>query len=292
MKNAIFQYMIIGPECDERGPVPQWPHESRSALYKKTADLSALSFKKYAEKIDAFHHYSEKKVFTKDKTGPTVLLFELLRIIYDPLYEQFDNVLFCDTDIICDTEENIFDVHVASGKEVSGITESDILVGANPDECLKGNGKSGYASWDHDDNKLQELVDKYGRLEIPVRTGEEMGTRHPSKVFIMNTGVHVWTKDARMRARECFDDWYTYMMDGVKHNNPFWLNNDQPYISGMLAKYGFEINHLEQTWNDTPTHYHDGYPCWKGKSKFLHYTGGQGKAKMLELREEGQFNYV
>ncbi len=282
--------MIIGPECDKRGPIPEDKSRSRSEVYRECADLSAESFRIYADKIGAVHHYSRKQVLTEGKVGSTTLLFEVLRLIYDPIYDEYDKVLFCDTDIVCNTEENIFDLHKG---DVSGVAESDIVVGANP-QYIKDNYdkcRGGYASWDFDDNKYWELVRKYQRLDIPVKTAHDMGARKQSKVFVMNTGVHIWSKEARLKAREQFDDWYEYMADGDKEGDHFWLNNDQPYISGQLVKHNFKINHLDQTWNDTPTHYTDGYPCWTSQN-FLHYTGGGGKVTMLQHQKEGKFKYV
>ena len=104
-----------------------------------------------------------------------------------------------------------------------------------------------------------------------------------------NTGVLVWTKEARLRARELFDPWQDYMEDGDKHGDPFWLNNDQPWLSGQLIKHGFNIQSIDQTWNDTPTHWPDdrGYDM-----NFLHYTGGGNKVVMLEDYEKNKFKYV
>jgi hypothetical protein len=81
MKNIIFQYMIIDEDTNKRGKVPQYPQGTRAELYQKTADLSAESFRIYADKIGATHHYSTRKVFTKGRSGPTVPLFEVLRIV-------------------------------------------------------------------------------------------------------------------------------------------------------------------------------------------------------------------
>ena len=116
----------------------------------------------------------------------------------------------------------------------------------------------------------------------------EHGDMH-SALTVMNTGVMVWTKEARLHAREVFDDWYAYMVDGEKHNEALWLNNDQFFISGQFVKHGFDMKPLHQTWNDTPTHWHDerGY-----KNKFLHYTGGTNKQVMLVDHKEKKFKYV
>lgn len=273
-KNIIFQYMIITDDTRARNKVPQYDG-TREELYVKTADLSAKSFKLYANKIGAEHHYSTKAVLTKGKSGDTVPLFEVLRIIYDPLYDQYDKLLFVDSDIICNTEENIFDL--CEDGEVFGVFESDILTSKD----------GGYNSWDYSDSAYNKVKAKFERRGIPV-VPNRWG-RRPSKITCFNTGVMVWTKEARLKARECFDDWYEYMKDGEAHDEDFWINNDQFYISCQLTKYGFDIKALEQTWNDTPTHWDDdrGYDM-----NFLHYTGGGNKVVMLEDAAKRKFKYL
>lgn len=273
-KNIIFQYMIITEDTTSRSKVPQYDG-TREELYRRTADLSAKSFKLYANKIGAEHHYSTKAVFTEGKRGATVPLFEVLRLIYDPLYDQYDKLLFVDSDIICNTEENIFDL--CEDGEVFGVFESDILTAKD----------GGYNSWDYNEAAYNKVKAKFERRDIPV-VPNRWG-RRPSKITCFNTGVMVWTKEARLKARECFDDWYEYMKDGEAHNEDFWINNDQFYISCQLTKYGFDIKALEQTWNDTPTHWEDdrGYDM-----NFLHYTGGGNKVVMLEDFEKRKFKYL
>jgi len=273
MKNIIFQYMIIDEDTNKRGKVPQYPQGTRAELYQKTADLSAESFRIYADKIGATHHYSTRKVFTKGRSGPTVPLFEVLRIVYDPIYDEFDKLLFVDTDIICNTEENIFDVEDC---DVYGVFESDI-------ETSKGGG---YNTWDYSDKTFKEVKKRFDRTGVPI-VPNKWGKR-PSKITCFNTGVMVWSKEARIKARECFDDWYEYMMAG-EGKDAFWVNNDQFFISGQLTKHEFDIKGIDQTWNDTPTHWEDdrGYDM-----NFLHYTGGGNKVVMLEDYEKNKFKYV
>lgn len=266
--------MITNEETEKRKAVPQYPQGTRSELYRRTADLSASSFRTYADKIGCHHHYSTKQVFTKGKTGSTVLLFECLRMIYDPMYDKYDKVAFIDSDIICNTEENIFEV---SDAEVYGILESEIRTGQD----------GGYNSWDYSSKIRKQLESKYERCGIPCVPTEP--PLRESCVTTFNTGVLVWTKEARLKAREKFDDWYAYMADGDKHGDPFWLNNDQPFISGQLMKHGFDWESIPQKWNDTPTHYPDdrGYDA-----NFLHYTGGGNKVTMLRDYEKGKFKYI
>jgi hypothetical protein len=290
VKNIIFQYMVTNEDTASRGKVPEYKagNGDRVELYRKTADLSAESFRIYAEKIGATHHYSKKQVYTAGKSGSTVLLFECLRCIYDEMYDEFDQLLFVDTDIIANTEENIFEL--AGDYDVCGVYESDI----------RSDTDGGYNSWDYDDKKRILIEEKYARHGIPVVPTSP--PQRPSSIATLNTGVLIWSRDARLRAREVFDPWYDYVLDGIEHDTPFWLNNDQPWISGQLVKHGFSVLGLDQTWNDTPTHYRDwhgdygegamsAYDKWKNQN-FLHYTGGGNKVEMLRHHQMDLFKYI
>lgn len=290
MKNIIFQYMVTNEDTASRGKVPQYKagNGDRSELYRRTGDLSAESFRVYAEKIGAQHHYSKKQVYTAGKSGNTVLLFECLRCIYDEMYDEFDQLLFVDTDIIANTEENIFEL--AGDYDVCGVYESDI----------RSDTDGGYNTWDYSDKMRILIEEKYARHDIPVVPTSP--PQRPSCIATLNTGVLIWSKEARLRAREVFDPWYDYVMDGIEHDDPFWLNNDQPWISGQLVKHGFSVLGLDQTWNDTPTHYRDthgdygdgamsAYDKWRNQN-FLHYTGGGNKVEMLNHHKMDLFKYV
>lgn len=276
MKNIIYQYMITNKETEKRKKVPQYPQGTRSELYRRTANLSAKSFRLYADKIGADHHYSTKQVLTKGYTGSTVLLFEVLRLVYDKMYDDYDKLLFVDSDIICNTEENIFD-EVEDGIDVTGVFESEIRTSKD----------GGYNTWDYDSKVLEQLIRKYERNNIPIVPTKP--PYRPSAVTTFNTGVLVWTKEARLKARECFDSWYDYMKDGDDNREDFWINNDQPFISGQLMKHDFTVKSIDQKWNDTPTHWDDdrGYDM-----NFLHYTGGGNKVIMLQDFENNRFKYL
>jgi len=120
MKNLIFQYIILSDTVDERGELGG---RKRSDVYREMADISRRSFEIYAKKLDCDYLFSEEQVLTKGHDNPVSYLFECLRVIYDESFDKYDKVLFLDTDIVCNTSENIFD---QSEAEVFGVYESDI----------------------------------------------------------------------------------------------------------------------------------------------------------------------
>ena len=146
MRNAIFQYMVLNPNVDERGEIEG---RQRSQVYREVADLSRRSFLEYADIIDAEYFYSDEQVYTAGHDHANALLFECLRVIYDPMFDQYDKVLFADTDIVVNTEENIFDL--CEDGDVFGVLESDIVT---------SNG-GGYNSWDYKEKTYQDFVAKF-----------------------------------------------------------------------------------------------------------------------------------
>ncbi len=271
VKNLIFQYMILNPDLDEqRGPILG---QSRSKIYSECADISRKSFEIYADKIGADYLYSDQAVYTKDEyeRDTTVCLFECLRLIYDPIFDEYDNVFFADTDIVVNTDESIFDIHEG---DVTGILESDIRTATG----------GGYNGWDYKESTYNDQVRKFEHHGIPITPA--MPPNRPSKIQIMNTGVVVWSKQARLRAREVFDDWKEWYFEGPQIHMS--LMNDQPYLSGQFVKLDFDLNLiLDQTWNDSP-HYATEDEFFE-KAKMCHYTGGEWKVDMINHYHENKF---
>lgn len=271
VKNLIFQYMILNPDLDEqRGPILG---QSRSKIYSECADISRKSFEIYADKIGADYLYSDQAVYTKDEyeRDTTVCLFECLRLIYDPIFDEYDNVFFADTDIVVNTDESIFDIHEG---DVTGILESDIRTASG----------GGYNGWDYKESTYNDQVRKFEHHGIPITPA--MPPNRPSKIQIMNTGVVVWSKQARLRAREVFDDWKEWYFEGPQIHMS--LMNDQPYLSGQFVKHDFDLNLiLDQTWNDSP-HYATEDEFFE-KAKMCHYTGGEWKVDMINHYHKNKF---
>jgi len=272
--------MVIDDTVDERGDIGG---RKRSEVYKEMANISRESFEMYADEIDCEYMYSDEKVFTKDKCvgDSTSLLFECLRVIYDPYFDQFDKVLYADTDIVVNTKENIFEI---SDAEVYGVLESDI----------RTDGKGGYNAWDYNKDVYNDYIEKFNMHDCPVIPSFGIGRSFNSKITIFNTGVLVWTKEARLKARKLFDNWEPWCcpirFDVNSKTHHTSICNDQPFISAQLMKHNFDVESIEQRWNDTPTHWNDPQH-WidTGKSSFLHYTGGGGSQTMIELFHEDKF---
>lgn len=277
-KNIIFQYLVVNDQVDKRGPING---RRRSDLYKEMATISRESFEIYAEEIGCDYMYSDERVFTEGHSCTTSVMYECLRVIYDPYFDQFDKVLFADTDIVVNTKENIFEV---SDAEVYGVLESDI----------RTDKKGGYNTWDYKEETYKKYEEKFKMHDCPIVPSFGIGHSFDSKITILNTGVVVWTKEARLKARKLFDDWkpwaYPKMLGEDAKVHPIFILNDQPFISAQLMKHDFDLESIDQKWNDTPTHYKDPQKMIdEGKCYFLHYTGGDQKAIMIDLFHQGKF---
>jgi len=270
-KNVIFQYMITSKEVDKRGGIKGWDG-SRSSLYEEVAKISRESFEKYAKRIDATHIYSNRRVATEGHGCSTSLLHECARVWLDPIFDEYDNLLFADTDIVVNTDENIFDL-MESGADVYGVLESDFVTASG----------GGYNSWDGPGDTYDNFCRKFSLHDCPIVP--VMPPNRPSKITIMNTGVVLWTKEARLRARELFLPWEEWCYTGDFHMS---IMNDQPYISAQLMKHDFDIETIDQTWNDSP-HYATEEEFFQ-KARFCHYTGGEWKVDMVRHWNDRRYN--
>ena len=190
----------------------------------------------------------------------------------DPIFDEYDNLLFADTDIVVNTDENIFDL-MESGADVYGVLESDFVTASG----------GGYNSWDGPGDTYDNFCRKFSLHDCPIVP--VMPPNRPSKITIMNTGVVLWTKEARLRARELFLPWEEWCYTGDFHMS---IMNDQPYISAQLMKHDFDIETIDQTWNDSP-HYATEEEFFQ-KARFCHYTGGEWKVDMVRHWNDRRYN--
>lgn len=224
--------------------------------------------------VGADYFFANEPYVTKDHSDYKTWFFEDLRIIYDPFFDDYDDVLYVDVDVVANTEDNIFELFDG---EVAGVLECDF------DPYNKGKG-SAYCSYDFERKPFIKICDKYDAFKCPVVP--TMPPNLPSKVFNMNSGVMVWSKKARLKARASFDPWLDWLY--YDRTEPLWLKLDQFYISAMLMKHDFDVQSLPITWNESPlAKTEDEF----FQHKFLHYSGGDWKSLMLEHESRNKFRY-
>jgi len=241
MKNVVFQYYLdfngVGKQGHHytNGGVPEW------------AQVSVDKFKQYAERHGADYHFMEDR-FVNSKSN----FFEVTRLWKDPIFDQYDKLLYCDVDVIPkDIEGNIF--NILGEHDFAGWPEQrmyDFIVNIN---------------W----NETQSLRDRFNDF------GSRLvkSTQHPG-IRMMNSGVMVWSREARLKARELFDDHEKWFHHKNALLDSRWTTAghsshclDQPYINAMVTKYDFKILEMDRVWNRFPTGKEDT-PCY-----FAHYVG-------------------
>lgn len=242
MKNAIFQFFLnyngVGKESghySEDG-IPEW------------AQYSNAYFKRYAEKHDADYFFFQDR-FVNSRSN----FFEVLRLYKDEIFDLYDKVLYVDADIMPkNLEANIFELDV---KDVAGWPEW-----RHPEHVLPVN-------W----SATGPLVNRFQQFGAPVIKPESV----QGSIRMINSGVMLWSREARLKAREKFfdhEEWFNYRNAWLDKK---WVNIgghsthclDQPFLNANFNRFNFDVMELSNVWNRFPTKSED-YPC-----NFAHYVG-------------------
>lgn len=211
----------------------------------KWAFHSVDSINKYAKKIGVAHEFAKtSKLKGLDESIRMHLYFNILNLIYDKKFDRYDDILYLDTDVLADPDaENIFDIPKKKNVDVVGVYE-------------KALGNSGPGFNNPDIKKL--FYAKYERFEIPIIR---------KNIHQINTGVILFTKKGRLKARERFDDWIPWASDPIHRSV---IDNDQPFLNAMFEKYQFNVMAIDDIWN-MPATWFSSHPC--PKSNFYHFSG-------------------
>lgn len=241
MKNVVFQYFLNFNGVGKQGMhyptsgTPEWA--TRSVSY----------FKEYAKRHNADHFFMEDRFINS-----TSNFFEVLRLYRDPIFDQYDNLLYVDVDVIPkNMDNNIFDLDV---KDVAGWPEWK-----HPEVTVPVNWSA--------NSQIRQRFEDFGSKLIASNTV-------PSSIRMINSGVMLWTRESRLKARKLFDDhekWFHHKNALLDHK---WVNAghsshclDQPFINAMWNKFNYNVMELGIEWNRFPTK-SENYPC-----NFAHYVG-------------------
>lgn len=255
-------------------------------VYNEIEKISRMSFEKYAEIVDADYLLMKRRKLTIGNGCRNSLYFESLAPIFDEKLDVYDKILVADIDVVCNTEDNIFELSDAS---VYGVNEADTISnkkwGVEDYRCV--------GEWDYDEEVYQRYVDKFRKHGMPYKRSainDPVGARYASKLFSLQSGVLVWTREARQKARLEFDNWNEFCYPVPKDPNDL-SSSDQPFITGSLLKYGFDIECINFRWNDNPENYIK--PQSEMDSiKFAHYAGSAAKKQMIQHARLGWFKMV
>ena len=236
--NLIYQY-YVGRE------VPEF------------AKISRFSFTEYADKYGHEYLFSEKRFLPEQKSESLEYgcrYFDITRIYMDPFFDDYDYVLFADCDVIAHLRSpDIFDF---KPKHIAGWSEQ---------KHPQGNTGPGYSKGTENFSQIESSFKDFGAPLID-------STSKHSPTRILNSGVLIFSKEARILAREKFDDWKLW----YERDYPLWITLDQLYLSAMFNKYEFDVLEIDNRWNYTPS--------WFSRDKqidsFLYHFSGIGKNEM------------
>lgn len=239
-RNLVFQYYV--------GNIPAW------------AKASATLCSNYAKKFGVEHQFHTDSKFSDNP------YYESLRLLYDESFDEYDHILYLDADIAPNTKENIFDYTVADVGAVLDRHSADFDVNNPKEQQLFDNMGLFY----FESNAADIWVAKYGERARPRPSKSD-----PGMVRQINSGVMLWSREGRIRARKEFLDYKEYMsLDfGSKQFEEF-QKLDQAYYNCMFNLLDFDVTELPRKFNnhrwklgmqdDCFMHYTEDY---KGKSK-------------------------
>lgn len=211
MKNLIYQYWD--------GDIPLGAIVSRKLM------------ESYADKIGVDYLFEHNPRWVT-KYGKVSHFFGHFKLIYDKRFDQYENILYVDSDIypVDGLSDNIF--HDCDGD--IGICEETW----QPQYRLKMKGHHISNIWDE---KWFKAIHKKWKVSLP-RTDDGL-----PKVF--NAGVILYTRSGINKLKQSLvsvDNYIAYMRnEGFRG---FYIS-DQPYLHAMIFVCGLDICELSTDWN-------------------------------------------
>lgn len=213
--NLIYQYWdgTPTPECE--------------------ASVSAM--KEYAERIGAEHIFELDPKFASG-LGKYTPHYGQFKVVYDKRFEDYDKIMFCDTDVfpVENLNENIFDE----------IEDEDVAIAEewNQVEVRKKHSIGGINHMN--DMHWASIVERAYNIKVP------RASCGSPRVY--NSGVVLWSKQGRLNARNKFVDFSSYVNKINLSGCPVFYTCDQPYLHAMMQKLKWK--ELDYKWNSS-VHY-------------------------------------
>jgi lipopolysaccharide biosynthesis glycosyltransferase len=232
MKNLIIQYY-------HSADLPKW------------AEFGSRRFNQYATHVGC-----EYQIKTEPAFSPEVSYFEHLDLIYNNIYDEYDNILYADTDVIVNSlTQNIFETKFA---DVAMMPEHrDSRMNCNP--------------WGISSKTERDYKKAAKMFGLSIAKSKVYNTN-----FLMfNSGVILWSNMGRRKAKDLFMNW----KDWYKKVKGHQMNLDQPYINSQVTNL-LDYTELDLKWNCFPPVRFENNQL-PSDAVFVHYTG-QKKKFILE----------
>ena len=221
------------------------------------------AMKAYADRIGAEYIFEENPQFLKKHFGYNFGGYSphygAFKPIYDEKFDKYDKILFADTDVfpVEGLTQNVFDEFTG---EIGICTEPE-----QPRIRTITKGRITSAQ----DEKWAKMVKEVWGTDVP-RTEDNL-------VEVFNTGMVLYSKEARIKAREEWVDPGIYVQVCKTKGLDSFYTCDQPYLHAMMFVGNFDVQYMDNGWNSY-IHFArtidkaDRYLCdWRNKStKFVH----------------------
>ena len=229
MKNLLLQYYIPYESFDaDMGGVdlPVW------------AKAGSECAKKYAEHCSAEYMLLHDRYF--EHLDPRL---DSLRIVYDSQFEEYDNVLVLDLDMLIHTNDNIFKFFHG---DVAMVHETGVHTG----------GPANWMKRVMDVPQWQRGIIAYCKQLFGKNWMFPKSSLHPKERFrYLNGGLQLWSKEGRNKARKHFTS--------VDHYVLHTRYTEQMYVNLQLSQSMFNIYELDTYWNRMPYQWNNGQPDGK-----------------------------
>lgn len=218
MRNLIYQYFL--PYPNDPNPFPKW------------VEIGVDSARKYAEHIGV-----EYMFYDKPYMNSVINVFESFRIIFDESFDQYDNILLLDVDMIVNTKENVFEEVVV---EDVGMVHELGVKNRPPVPGAKFDQQFWYNYFHHPYSGVVTYARKYLSVDFEWKKPKS----HRKEPFAMyNGGFQLWSKQGRLKARKkfkkhCPNEFYRVTKKG-----------ETPYLNMMFFHHNFNITEVDNSWN-------------------------------------------
>lgn len=240
-KNLIYQYWTVMP----------------GKKLPPAVEVGKKFMSDYAESIGADYKFSLNPKWDSKCSIPEY--YNAFEPIFNPeYYENYDNVLFCDLDIIPvdDMTENIFD---------QDIVDMGICREKHKEEIRQTT-----------DSRINAKADEMWNNILVREFDTEMPRNKKGQMKVFNTGVVLYTKAGMEKARKNWVPFQKYInkMQGL---NRFY-SIDQNYLHAMMHIGKMDYTEMDEGWNSY-VHYHgpEGitgkrpvWDCRTKNTKFVH----------------------
>lgn len=207
---------------------------------KESCRAGVDAMRKYAESIGAEYIFEDNpnflRTFFGHDFGGYSPHYGALKPIWDESFDKYDNVMFADTDVFPKDNLNV---------DIFEMFWGEIAICREPEESRIRTITAGRITHEQDERWAQMMKECY---QTPV-------PRDKHGIVVYNTGMVLYSKQARLQARKQFSD-PKYYVDKVRtYGLDSFYTCDQPYLHGqMFAHFDWEeIQELSSSWNSIMT---------------------------------------